>query len=427
MHTVRCVIFDLDGTLTQSDEGIFNSICYAAEKLGFAAPDPADRFRFVGPPLGWSFRELLGMDSETARLAVEAYRERYWSVGLFENRVYPGIRRLLRMLRRRGDWVAIATGKPTDPSRRILEHFGLLRYVSRVIGPEMGADATKDRLIRDALPDRWDEAVMVGDRRYDIEGANAVGIASIGVGYGYGTEDELRQAGCTCYAPTVQALIDTLCPGDDVPPGAFITMEGLDGSGKSTQMNLLTDALGRWGFEVQHSREPGGSPVGEQIRNILLSRDGRMEPLTEALLFAASRAEHVRTVIRPAVAAGKVLLSDRYVDSSAAYQGGGRELGVSHVMDINREAVDGCMPLVTVYLDIAHGEALRRRFHAGDPDRLEREPDRFHARVEDAYHALLAMDPQRFLRVDAAQPADKLGEEIARGVIDRLIGEEERT
>ncbi|MBQ6175080.1 MAG: dTMP kinase [Clostridia bacterium] len=423
---MRCVIFDLDGTLTQSDEGIFKSIVYAAEKLGFAAPDPADRRKFVGPPLDYSFREYLGMSEDEARKAVAAYRERYWETGLFENRVYPGIRRLLRMLKRRGDWVAIATGKPTIPSRRIIEHFGLNRYFDRIIGSQEAMGATKQDLIRAALPDQYDKAVMVGDRRFDIEGAHAAGIRAVGVGYGYGDEEEFRKAGCEAYAATVDDLIALLCPGDPVPAGAFISMEGLDGSGKSTQMERLTDALGRWGFEVQLSREPGGSTTGERIREILLNKDDPMEPLTEALLFAASRSEHVRTVIRPATAAGKVLLSDRFVDSSAAYQGGGRELGVSHVMEINREAVDGCLPLLTVYLDISHTEALKRRYHATAPDRLERESDAFHARVEAAYHELIRNDPARFLCVNARQSVDVLADEIARGVIDRLIREEER-
>ena len=169
---MRAVIFDLDGTLTQSDEGIYKSICYAAEKLGFAAPDEADRRKFVGPSLMWSFTELLGMGEEQARQALEAYRERYWKVGLFENRVYPGIRNLLRMLKRRGDWVAIATGKPMEPSRRIMEHFDLSRYFDRIVGPGFGeASAEKEDLIRAALPEVWDEAVMVGDRKFDIEGA----------------------------------------------------------------------------------------------------------------------------------------------------------------------------------------------------------------------------------------------------------------
>ncbi len=423
---MRAVIFDLDGTLTQSDEGIYKSICYAAEKLGFAAPDEADRRKFVGPPLMWSFRELLGMDEAQARLALEAYRERYWEIGLFENRVYPGIRNLLRMLKRRGDWVAIATGKPMEPSRRIMEHFGLLRYFDRIVGPGFGeAGAEKDALIRAALPDRADEAVMVGDRRFDIEGANLVGIQSVGVGYGYGTEEELREAGCTHYAATVADLIALLCPGDPPVPGAFLSVEGLDGSGKSTQIRLLAEALDRWGFVVRHSREPGGSPVGEHIREILLSRASEMEPLTEALLFAASRAEHVRRVIRPAVARGEVLLCDRFVDSSAAYQGGGRELGVDRVMNLNAEAVDGTLPLVTLYLNIDHEAALRRRTAASDPDRLESEPDAFHARVEDAYHRLIAADPDRFAVVDAAQPPEAVGEAAAKAVIARLIAAEE--
>ena len=423
---MRAVIFDLDGTLTQSDEGIYKSICYAAEKLGFAAPEETERRKFVGPPLLWSFRELIGMDEEQAQQALVAYRERYWAVGLFENRVYPGIRNLLRMLKRRGDWVAIATGKPMEPSRRIMEHFGLLRYFDRIVGPGFGeASAEKDALIRAALPEQYDEAIMVGDRCFDIEGAKTVGITSVGAGYGYGTEEELREAGCDHYAATISDLISLLCPGEKSIQGAFLSVEGLDGSGKSTQIHLLTEALDRWGFVVRHSREPGGSPVGEHIREILLSRASEMEPLTEALLFAASRAEHVRRVIRPAVARGEVLLCDRFVDSSVAYQGGGRELGVQRVLNINAEAVDGTLPLVTLYLDIGHEAALQRRTAASDPDRLESEPDEFHARVEAAYHQLIAADPERFAVVDATQPPEAVGEVAAKAVIARLVAEEE--
>ena len=422
---MRAVIFDLDGTLTKSDEGIFKSICHAAERVGIAPPPESDRFRFIGPPLLWSFRELLGMDEEQANRALTAYRERYWTVGLFENGVYPGIRNLLRMLKRRGDWLAVATGKPEDPSRRILEHFGLLRCFDRVVGPGYGeASAEKVDLIRAALPDRWDEAVMVGDRRFDIEGARAAGIASVGAGYGYGTEDELRAAGCDRYAATVADLIGILCPGDDPVPGAFVSVEGLDGSGKSTQIALLAEALDRWGFVVRHSREPGGSPVGEHIREILLSRASEMEPLTEALLFAASRAEHVRQVIRPAVGRGEVLLCDRFVDSSAAYQGGGRGLGVQRVLALNEPAVDGTMPMTTLYLDISHEAALKRRAEASDPDRMESEPDAFHARVEAAYRELIVADPGRFVRVDATLPPERVGELAAEAMIARLVAAE---
>ncbi|MBQ7304674.1 MAG: HAD hydrolase-like protein, partial [Clostridia bacterium] len=109
---MRCVIFDLDGTLTQSEEGIFNCVRYAAEKLGFPCPDAATLHKFVGPPLQYSFQEYMGMDEAMAQRAVTTYRERYTVVGLFENRVYPGIRRLLRTLKREGWYIGIATGKP---------------------------------------------------------------------------------------------------------------------------------------------------------------------------------------------------------------------------------------------------------------------------------------------------------------------------
>ncbi len=423
---MRAVIFDLDGTLTQSDEGIFKSIRYAARKLGFAEPPESDRFKFIGPPLMYSFREYLGMTREQAVEAQEAYRERYWDTGLFENRVYPGIRSLLRMLKKRGDWVAIATGKPSDPARRIAEHFGLNRYFDRIIGPDLNdGNAAKDALILAALPERFDEAVMVGDRHFDIEGANALGLPSVGAGWGYGTEEELRSTGCTHYAARVGDLIDLLCPGDPMPRGAFLSVEGLDGSGKSTQIGMLSEALDRWGFVVRHSREPGGSPVGERIREILLTRGNEMESLTEALLFAASRAEHVRKVIRPAVERGEVLLCDRFVDSSAAYQGGGRELGVDRVMQLNAPAVDGTLPLATLYLDIGHEQAMRRRTAASDPDRMESEPDSFHARVEAAYRTLIGQDPRRFVVVDASRSPEEVGRDAAAGILARLTAAEE--
>ena len=250
----RCVIFDLDGTLTQSEEGIFNCVRYAAEKLGFALPDGETLRKFIGPPLGYSFHEYMGMDQATADHAVEVYRERYQTVGLFENRVYPGIRRLLRTLKREGWYVGIATGKPQSPSERIVAHFGLAQWFDRVVGSTGAGAAEKDDLIRAALPENWDEAWMIGDRKFDIAGGRAVGIHTIGVGYGYGSEEELRQAGCEVYAPTVQAVIDTLCPGAVPPQGAFLSMEGLDGCGKTTQMDRLTDTLDRYGFEVQRSR-----------------------------------------------------------------------------------------------------------------------------------------------------------------------------
>lgn len=422
----KAVIFDLDGTLTKSEEGIWRSVEYVAERMGFPCPDRPTLRKFIGPPLEYSFRTLMGMSEEQAVRAVAVYRERYQSVGLFENRVYPGIRRLLRTLKREGFSCAIATGKPTEPSRRIVEHFGLARYFDRVIGPD-GGDADKERLIRLALPDDWEEAWMVGDRKFDMEGGRKVGIGTVGVGYGYGTEEELRAAGCDVYAATVQDVIDFFCPGVQPPKGAFLSIEGLDGSGKSTQIALLADAIDRFGFEVVHSREPGGCGISESIRGVVLDRENTgMCDVTEALLYAAARAQHVREVIRPTVESGKVLLCDRFVDSSVAYQGGGRRLGVERVLEMNAPAVDGTWPLATVYLDIRHEEALRRRYAASQPDRMEMEGESFHARVEQAYRELIARDPKRFVVVDATQTPEEIGRKTAAEVINRLVEDETR-
>ncbi len=423
----KAVIFDLDGTLTRSEEGIWNCVRHAADRMGFPQPDADTLRKFVGPPLMYSFQTYMGMSEEQARAAVTAYRERYTRVGLFENRVYPGIRRLLRTLRREGWYIGIATGKPQDSSERIIEHFGLARYFDRIVGPDGVTNRSeKDWLIRHALPECYDEAWMVGDRCFDIEGGRSVGIHTVGVGYGYGSEEELRAAGCEAWVPTVDALIELLCPGAERPRGAFLSIEGLDGSGKSTQIGLLTDALDRWGFEVVHSREPGGCPIAEKIRSVILDTENvGMTAETEALLYAASRAQHVRQVIRPVIASGRVLLCDRYVDSSVAYQGGGRQLGVERVLDINAPAVDGTLPLATVYLDITHQESLRRRLAASAPDRIELEGDSFHARVEQAYRELIARDPGRFVVVDATRTPEEIGQAAAAEVIRRLVKEEE--
>lgn len=421
MRYDKCVIFDLDGTLTQSEEGIWNCVRYTAEQMGFPVPDAATLRKFIGPPLDYSFQTWMGMSEEQADEATRVYRSRYQTVGLFENRVYPGIRRLLRGLKEQGCWVAVATGKPQSPSERIVEHFGLSRWLDRIVGSREKMGADKNELIRAALPEEYGEAWMVGDRKFDVEGGKAVGVKTVGVGYGYGSEEELRGAGCDAYAATVRELIDLFCPGLRAE-GAFLSMEGLDGSGKTTQMKLLTDALDRYGFEVVTSREPGGCKVAEAIRELVLSRDNvGMTDVTEALLYAASRAQHVREVIRPAIAAGKVLLCDRFVDSSVAYQGGGRELGVRRVLDINAPAVDGTLPLKTVYLDIGHRESLRRRAAATELDRLEMEDDSFHSRTEAAYRELIAHDPQRFIVVDATRDPETIGAEIAEKVLAGLM------
>ncbi len=422
----KCAIFDLDGTLTRSEEGIWNCVKYAAQKLGYPVPDAPTLRKFIGPPLGYSFQKYMGMDEAMANTAIVTYRERYNDVGLFENRVFPGIRRLLRTLKREGWYIAVATGKPQQAAERIAAHFGLDKFVEKVVGPSWDHRADKVELVRKALPDDFDfdrdEAWMIGDRRFDVEGAIGAGVKSIGVGYGYGSEEELREAGCTQYCATVADVVDFLCPGAEVPEGAFLSIEGLDGSGKGTQIRLLTDAIDCFGFELVLSREPGGCPISEKLRDIILDKhNAEMDDITEALLYAASRAQHVREVIRPAVKAGKVLLCDRFVDSSVAYQGGGRQLGVQRVLDINAPAVDGAMPMATVYLDVDHETSLKRRAAATELDRMELAGDSFHARTEAGYRELIRRDPARFIVVDATRTPEEIGKEVAEKVIARLM------
>ncbi len=422
----KCVIFDLDGTLTRSEEGIWNCVKYAANKLGFPEPDAPTLRKFIGPPLGYSFREYMGMDEAMAEKAVEIYRERYNVVGLFENRVFPGIRRLLRTLKQEGWYIGIATGKPQKTSERVVAHFGLDKFVEKICGPTADHRADKIDLIKNALPEGWDPQIddiwMVGDRKFDVEGAIGAGVKSIGVGYGYGSEEELRASGCTRYCATVEDMIDFLCPGATPPKGAFLSMEGLDGSGKGTQMRLLCDVIDRFGFELVQSREPGGCPISEKIRDIVLDKHNtEMDDITEAILYAASRAQHVREVIRPAIAAGKVMLCDQFVDSSVAYQGGGRGLGVQKILDINAPAVDGTLPIATVYLDVDHATSLKRRAAATELDRMELAGDSFHARTEAGYRELIRRDPERFIVVDATRTPEEIGKEVAEKVIARLM------
>ena len=415
------VLFVLDGTLTQSEEGIWNCARYALEKMGWPEPDAATLRKFIGPPLFWSFTQLIGMTEEQALEAQTVYRERYNTVGLFENRVYPGIRYALRRLKKTGAHMGVVTGKPEKATVRILEYFGLAKFFETVVCAT-DTKADKEAMIRKALPEGTGEAWMVGDRKFDMEGGARAGIHTLGVTYGYGSEQELLESGAEKLAHTPREIAEVLCPETGDIQGAFLSMEGLDGSGKGTQLERLRDTMDRYGFEVVMTREPGGTPIGEKIREILLDRENTgMADVTEALLYAASRAQHVREKILPAVAEGKVVLCDRYLDSSVAYQGGGRQLGIDEVLRINSPAVEGAMPDLTVFLDLDHRESLRRRCSASEPDRLEMETENFHARVEDGYHQLIARDPDRFVVVDAGGTRDGIAAEIRDQVLNRLM------
>ncbi|NEB00656.1 dTMP kinase [Streptomyces sp. SID13726] len=224
--------------------------------------------------------------------------------------------------------------------------------------------------------------------------------------------------------PLRHDLRDALLGGDDpvtVPAdsGFFIALEGGDGAGKSTQAEALAEWIRAKGHEVVVTREPGATPVGKRLRSILLDvSSAGLSHRAEALLYAADRAEHVDTVVRPALERGAVVVSDRYIDSSVAYQGAGRDLSPTEIARINRWATDGLVPHLTVLLDVSP-EIARERFTEA-PDRLESEPAEFHARVRSGFLTLAAADPGRYLVVDAGQEPEAVTT-VVRHRLDQML------
>lgn len=197
----------------------------------------------------------------------------------------------------------------------------------------------------------------------------------------------------------------------------FISLEGLDGSGKSTQLGLLRDWLAASGREVVATREPGGTAIGERLRELVLNGPD-MTAWPEALLYAAARAELVATVVRPALARGAVVISDRYVDSSLAYQGIARGLGVDEVLALNMAVVGGLLPDRTFLLQVDAARAAARQ--GAQRDRIEREAESFHARVEAGFRALAERWPERIVALDGARPPEELGAAI-RAEVETLL------
>ncbi|WP_368498829.1 dTMP kinase [Herbiconiux sp. A18JL235] len=203
--------------------------------------------------------------------------------------------------------------------------------------------------------------------------------------------------------------------------GLFITLEGGDGAGKTTQAELLESWLAAQGCTVVRTREPGGTDIGNEVREIVLHSRGHIAPRAEALLYAADRAHHISTKVRPALERGEVVVQDRYLDSSVAYQGAGRVLDAGEIRELSLWAAEGLLPDLTILLDLDE-DAARARLDGANKrfDRLEAEKSDFHRRVREAFLALARNEPDRFLVVDAARDAETIAAEVRERVAPLL-------
>ena len=237
-----------------------------------------------------------------------------------------------------------------------------------------------------------------------------------------GFADEARYAGTvTDSASPPQDVLEAPDAPGSAHPGLFISFEGGDGVGKTTQIRILADLLAAAGVDRVLTREPGGTDLGGSIRELLL-HGGDIAPRAEALLYAADRAHHVATLVRPALERGAVVLSDRYLDSSIAYQGAARALGPEEVRALSLWASDGLLPDLTVLLDADPGLAAHRTMARGAKDRFEREPGAFHAALRAQFLALADAEPARFVVIDADRSVD----EVADDVIEAAVGAVQR-
>ncbi len=263
--------------------------------------------------------------------------------------------------------------------------------------------------------------LTIADRVYDLSGARfSLMLAGAGVILaGVFTRRGLRRF--RVRKPQALGLVPKL----KRPPtnGLFVAFEGVEGAGKGSQIRLAKEWLESQGIRVLVTREPGGTRVGEELRTMLLAHaTGHIEPKTEALMFAAARAQHVATVIRPALAEGGVVICDRYIDSSLAYQGWGRGLGEQDVLTLNVWATQGLFPDLVLLLHLEPEAGLLRSLE--EPDRIEMEGQDFHAKVSDAYLRIAEEHPERFVVVDADQPPDQVHEAVVEA-LQRVLRERE--
>lgn len=235
----KYILFDLDGTLTDPKIGITTCVQYALAHYGIEEPNLDKLEPFIGPPLTDSFEKFYGFDKEKAKEAVEKYRERFSTVGLFENEIYPGVKSMLRKLHNSGMRLAVASSKPQVFVEKILDHFKIRKYFDVVVGSELdGRRVNKDEVVEEALrqlfghnPVEYSKVYMIGDRCFDVEGARAVGVESIGVTYGYGGLEELKEAHADYIVQSVPELADLLYRETRIehPKGAFSMLVGVLG------------------------------------------------------------------------------------------------------------------------------------------------------------------------------------------------------
>jgi len=202
-------------------------------------------------------------------------------------------------------------------------------------------------------------------------------------------------------------------------PGTFITLEGPEGAGKTTQLKILSKLLETLGHKHIVTRDPGGTSLGKQIRRILLNPDTPVEPVTELLLYEADRAQHVAEIIVPALKEGYLVLCDRYIDSTLAYQGYARGLDFALINELNRIATGGLKPALTILFDIDSGEGLGR-LHPSGHDRLEREAIEFHHKVRNGYLEMVQKEPERWRTLDASRPLTIVQEDLRRLLYEHM-------
>lgn len=204
--------------------------------------------------------------------------------------------------------------------------------------------------------------------------------------------------------------------------GLFISMEGPDGAGKSTQIEMLRKYLEDKGYEIVITREPGGTVISEAIREVILNKEYKeMCPNTELLLYAAARAQLVSEVIRPALEAGKAVICDRFLESSVVYQGIARGLGIERVYAVNDYALEGLRPHLTILLDLDAKEGLRRKKQQAELDRMEAEGLEFHQKVAEGYRILAGREPERIMKISATLPKEDIHAKIVLAIEERIL------